>query len=215
MILVIFRWRRMRRVAHETFNVHASERFRPMQEREAALLVANILQEPKRWSYYCKRYDSTSLCYLIRLPIFIIRHSNAASVALTSVFLRPLTDSSTDHIINRMDEISRSLTEASIIGTYLVDVFPIMLYLPEWLARWKREGREHHEAYTAMFERLMSDLRQKLVRNCYHSSYRRSCKPSLQQSGQFEDCLGASSLEAEDRGDLSKKESAWLAGVML
>ncbi|THG97350.1 hypothetical protein EW026_g4630 [Hermanssonia centrifuga] len=47
-----------------------------------------------------------------------------------------------------------------------------------------------------MFERLMSDLRQKL------------------QSGQFEDCLGASSLEAEDRGDLSKKESAWLAGVM-
>ncbi|PSR77911.1 hypothetical protein PHLCEN_2v7653 [Hermanssonia centrifuga] len=95
-----------------------------------------------------------------------------------------------------INEVAKSLSNAGAVGAYLVDIFPVMLYLPEWLAQWKREGRQLHEKYSAMLEGLLLDVRSRM------------------QTGGLKPCLGASLIEAEGRNELSKRESAWLAGVM-
>ncbi|KAE9386851.1 cytochrome P450 [Gymnopus androsaceus JB14] len=66
-----------------------------------------------------------------------------------------------------------------------------MLYLPNWMAKWKREGLEWHRKDTEMFEGFMDKATQ-------------GNKPSL----------AASLLSQQVKHDLSPKETAWLAGTM-
>lgn len=48
-------WRKMRRAAHEGFNVRASTSYQPLQEKESALLVSHMLQDPNGWDDHLKR----------------------------------------------------------------------------------------------------------------------------------------------------------------
>ena len=49
------RWRKLRRAAHEGFNVRACEDYQPLQEKESARLVHHMLEEPKEWDNHLKR----------------------------------------------------------------------------------------------------------------------------------------------------------------
>jgi len=53
--LIRDRWRRLRRAAHEGLNVRVSGNYQPLQENEAAALVANLLQNPDAWDDHLKR----------------------------------------------------------------------------------------------------------------------------------------------------------------
>ncbi len=52
------RWRRLRRIAFGGFTVRASVDYQPMQEREAARLVAHLLRDPMQYDDHFKRYGS-------------------------------------------------------------------------------------------------------------------------------------------------------------
>ncbi|PSR77908.1 hypothetical protein PHLCEN_2v7650 [Hermanssonia centrifuga] len=137
------RWRRLRRIAFGGFTVRASVDYQPMQERESARLVAHLLRDPMQYDDHFKR--------------------NAASTVLTALYDRPLVDSTIDQVARDINEVAKSLSNAGAVGAYLVDIFPAMLYLPEWLARWKREGRQLHEKYSAMLEGFLLDVQNRLV----------------------------------------------------
>lgn len=47
----------MRRAAHEGLNVRAAEKYKLLQEIEAARLVANLLHDPDNWDVHFKRYQ--------------------------------------------------------------------------------------------------------------------------------------------------------------
>ena len=46
----------MRRAGHEGLSIRASEIYQPLQEREAALLVRDLLQVPDAWDEHFRRY---------------------------------------------------------------------------------------------------------------------------------------------------------------
>ena len=52
------------------------------------------------------------------------------------------------------EEANRSVTEAGVPGAFLVDSFPVLKYVPEWVpgAGFKRKAREWKELATAMLE---------------------------------------------------------------
>jgi hypothetical protein len=52
----IYRWRKLRKASHEGLNVRASEAYQPLQEKEAAVLVDNMLKDPNSWDDHLKRY---------------------------------------------------------------------------------------------------------------------------------------------------------------
>ncbi len=48
-------WRKRCRAAHEGFNVRSSTSYQPLQEKESALLVSHMLQDPNGWDDHLKR----------------------------------------------------------------------------------------------------------------------------------------------------------------
>lgn len=53
-----------------------------------------------------------------------------------------------------MQDFVARITTAAAPGAFLVDFFPIMKYLPSWIARWKREGLAWYEEQSRVFEGL-------------------------------------------------------------
>lgn len=133
----------MRRAAHESFNVRASAMYRPLQEKESIWLASHILRNPIHWEEHLKR--------------------SAASTVLAAVYGWLPIDTSADTLVRRINALAERMASASAPGAYLVDIFPSMLYLPDWLAKWKREGRAWFKKDTDMFEGLFDEVEMKLV----------------------------------------------------
>ncbi|TDL16829.1 cytochrome P450 [Rickenella mellea] len=169
-------WRRMRRAAHEGLNIRASETYQPLQEEESAVLVSNLLQEPDEWDDHLKR--------------------SAASTVLSAVYGLPPIASKDDPLVTRINDLMHRLVRAALPGAYLVEIFPIMLYLPSWMAKWKREGLEWHRKDSIMFEGFMDNVQKKV------------------ETGVSPACFASSLVENRKQHNLTKKEYSWLAGTM-
>ena len=48
-------------------------------------------------------------------------------------------------------------------GEYLVELFPWMLRLPKWMAKWHRDADEAHERDTRMFMEFHMDAKHRVV----------------------------------------------------
>jgi hypothetical protein len=64
-----------------------------------------------------------------------------------------------EHIHNHGDVLAR----AALPGAHLVDLIPIMKYLPTWIAPWKRRGQESYSRETALFESFITDIAAEMV----------------------------------------------------
>ena len=62
-----------------------------------------------------------------------------------------------------MQDVVTRILSAGVPGAFLVDFFPIMKYIPSWMARWKREGLAWHEEQSKVFEDLYSNSAAKFV----------------------------------------------------
>lgn len=82
---------------------------------------------------------------------------------LSAIYGYPPIESKDDPIVEKINAISNRLVRAALPGAYLVDTFPAMRHIPEWMAKWKREGMQHHRDDTVMFESFLSDIENKLV----------------------------------------------------
>ena len=68
-----------------------------------------------------------------------------------------------DALVTRINDLMHRLVHAALPGAYLVEIFPVMRFLPTWMAKWKREGLEWHAKDTAMFEGFMDTVRNRVV----------------------------------------------------
>jgi hypothetical protein len=55
------------------------------------------------------------------------------------------------------------LVRATLPGSFLVDIFPVMKHLPESIAPWKKEGMEWHRKDTVMFQEFMDEVKSQVV----------------------------------------------------
>ncbi|KAI0248229.1 cytochrome P450 [Lactifluus subvellereus] len=172
------RWRRMRRAAHEALTKSAVQNCHPIQMKEATILVSSLLAS----SAGCNRDKQFQ-----RL---------AASTVMSIVYDYPTLMSEDGRTIERIDEYVCRLSHAATPGSFFVNIFPWMMYIPERFARWKREGlRQYTEDYK-MFKDLLNGVRVDLANG--------SDRPSF----------SASLLQRPDRNRLSNPEMLFLAGVL-
>lgn len=68
-----------------------------------------------------------------------------------------------DGLVDYINDLMHRLVRACLPGAYLVEIFPSMMYLPEWLARWKRDGYAWHRKDSVMFQSFMEDVAKKKV----------------------------------------------------
>lgn len=94
--------------------------------------------------------------------------SSAASTVLTAVYGVPPIESKDDPLVVRINDLMHRLVRATLPGAYLVEIFPVMQYLPNWMAKWKREGLEWHRKDSVMFQEFMDGARERVVCCSYH-----------------------------------------------
>ncbi|KAF9463397.1 cytochrome P450 [Collybia nuda] len=187
------KWRRMRRAVHEGLNVQAAEKYRPLQEIEASRLVNNLLRDPDNWDDH---FGGKIYSVIMSVRSNNHHHRSAASTVLCSVYGWNPIEPRDDPVVQRINDILHRMARAALPGAYLVEFFPTMIYLPKWMAKWKREGLEWFAKDTKMFGDFLSDVEERASTG--------NCKP----------CLASSILENQNKLKLGDKEAAWVAGMM-
>ena len=86
-----------------------------------------------------------------------------ASNILTAVYGWPRIGPADKAVVTRISKHVEDISGAAIPGRFLVDVFPVLNYLPAWAAKWKRYGLDWHEAESRMFASFTKGVRDRMV----------------------------------------------------
>ncbi|KAI0792988.1 cytochrome P450 [Irpex lacteus] len=170
------RWRRMRRAANNSFNSRAVQKYKSIQTEAAALAMLRIIADPKTWEH--------------QLTTF------AASSIFSSVYGWPALGHGTS-VVKHMNAFIAHLTDAARPGVYLVDFFPVLKYLPSWMARWKREGTAWNRAHWQLAKQWEESVASRIA------------------SGEPQDGLVADLIAGRSRYGLLDEEMTWLPAILI
>ncbi|KAI5926612.1 hypothetical protein F4810DRAFT_707700 [Camillea tinctor] len=137
-------WRRWRRLLHGGFTARRSAEYRPVQARESAVLMRDLLRDPDAFRTHLERY--------------------AASVIVTVTYGRRVEDVRTDEVVRRNGEAMERLTLVNIPGKYAVERYPALKYVPSIFAPWKREVLRQRQKDIELYTELMDEVRARRVR---------------------------------------------------
>lgn len=122
-------WRTQHRIQAEFLNPAISQRYRRLQDVETRQVVYDLLSS-NNFSENFHRLSSSlifSLAYGKRMP------------------------RGDEHEVREIDELMTYLIEKQAPGKWMVDIFPVLNYLPRFLVSWKRLGDEYHHRETTLF----------------------------------------------------------------
>ena len=102
----------MRRAAHESLTKRVVQNYQPIQTKEATILVSSLLAPSanlKQYQHFKRLAASTIMSIVYDYPTIMSEHDQAV-----------------EKIEKYLDRISSALT----VGSYFVDIFPWMNYIP-------------------------------------------------------------------------------------
>ncbi|KIJ57190.1 hypothetical protein M422DRAFT_23283 [Sphaerobolus stellatus SS14] len=116
------KWRRHRRTFHQYFNQHAIKAFQPVQTQCSRELLRRLREEPEEFLDHCR-----NLVGALAMKI------------LYGIKVQPKNDP----YIKLAEDAFDAGSQAANPGTFLVDTFPILKYVPEWMpgAGFKKKAR--------------------------------------------------------------------------
>ncbi|KAF5368854.1 hypothetical protein D9758_002851 [Tetrapyrgos nigripes] len=170
-------WRKMRRASEAALGPRMMTNYHRKQTEESVLLAYGVLNQPISWDFQANRAASSSI--------------------LSTVYDLPSIQSPDHPSIAFMDEFINRNTQAVLPGSYLVNVFPVLDYLPDCMSEWRIRARNDFDRYTRTFQ----DMFQR-IKNRYLSG--------MEQRPSF--CLTL--VENTARHGMSDEENAWLAGTL-
>ncbi|PPQ75950.1 hypothetical protein CVT26_005853 [Gymnopilus dilepis] len=105
-------WRRHRKAFNEHFRPDVLRKYRPIHSREVRALLQRLLTSPEDFMHH-------------------IRHTFAAVIMRISYGIA--VEDSSDPYISRAEEALKGLAVAGIPGSFLVDMIPLLKYVPAWI----------------------------------------------------------------------------------
>ncbi|KAF8884168.1 cytochrome P450 [Infundibulicybe gibba] len=105
-------WRARRRVFHENFHMGVAGQYRPTQAREARKFLQRLLDTPENFMHH-------------------IRHGFAATIMDVAYGIK--VEDTNDPYITTAEEAFEGMAAAGVAGTFLVDLLPILKYVPAWM----------------------------------------------------------------------------------
>jgi hypothetical protein len=103
----------MRRAAHEALTKRAVQNYYPIQTKEATILAWSLVSSPAN----------------VDLPKQF--HRAGASTIMSIVYDYPTLESMNDPAVSYIEDFMLRISNAMKPGSYLVDIFPWMMYIPE------------------------------------------------------------------------------------
>ncbi|KAF8880681.1 cytochrome P450 [Infundibulicybe gibba] len=114
-------WRAHRRMFHEHFHVGAVSRYQPIQARESRRLLQRLLDTPDDFMHH-------------------IRHGFSAAIMDIAYGIK--VKDTNDPYTAIAEEVLAAVAKAGVPGSFLVDLIPILKYVPAWMpgAGFKRKA---------------------------------------------------------------------------
>jgi cytochrome P450 len=123
------KWRSARKFMHVVCKESASQGYQPAQELESSRMLYDLTKKPAEYDQWFERYAS-GLIFRVGFGKVMEAH---------------------DSIGKAIFKIVHNVERVAMPGTYLVDTFPILQYLPRWLAPFKRELQDFHKEELKVF----------------------------------------------------------------
>jgi len=150
---VIDRLKRWRKFVHQQVGGVAANKYRPVQTFESKRLLYDLICDPENYENWVQRFSAG----------FSIR-----------VGFGKAMETGRESFIQTLIEILRELERTASPGAYLVDYLPILMYLPEWLAPFKKEGRKLRERERNFYLELQSDVEDQIQKGTALPSFSRT-----------------------------------------
>ncbi|KIP12381.1 hypothetical protein PHLGIDRAFT_124262 [Phlebiopsis gigantea 11061_1 CR5-6] len=149
------KWREHRRIVHQQFHIGSLAKYHTVLSDESRKLLRRLLQTPERFIEHTKHL--------------------AASVIFKVTFGFE-TQENNDPWIATADEAMKTFDEVGIVGTYLVDLFPFLRYLPEWApgSQFKQDAKRMKGSVVSMFREPMKRIQEDIAKG--------AAKPSIMAS---------------------------------
>ncbi|PVH77019.1 cytochrome P450 [Cadophora sp. DSE1049] len=131
-------WRKVRKFQHQVTMPKAATSYEPLQLQESARLTQDLISDPKNYQRLFQRYASG----------LILRLTYDTRI-----------ETGDEETVRLVYENQTNAERIAAPGQYLVDVLPILLWLPKWLAPFKQEAAAHRKREVALFSGLVEDVK--------------------------------------------------------
>ncbi|KFZ24257.1 hypothetical protein V502_01249 [Pseudogymnoascus sp. VKM F-4520 (FW-2644)] len=169
------RWRRVRKLMHRLTMPASALSYEPAQSLESKRLLFSLLHNPSAYQEIFEQY-SGGLVFRIGYGKSII--------------------TGREEQLQRIIDVNHNLERIASPGAYLVDTFPVLKYLPTFMAPFKREAKRLHIIELGLFNELLNDVRIKV------------------SEGRGQPCFAQTFLTEQTKLQLSDNEGAYALGTL-
>ncbi|KAF2851659.1 cytochrome P450 [Plenodomus tracheiphilus IPT5] len=155
-------WRTVRKFQHQVTMPKAATSYQPLQLRESARLVRDLILEPTKYHTLFQRYASG---LILRLT-YDERIETGEEETVRLVYANQVN-------------VERVATP----GRYLVDVLPILLWVPKWLAPFKQEADAHRKREVKLFSGLVEKVKKNVEAGTAGPSFTRKWLEGKEEYG--------------------------------
>ena len=156
--------------------MHASATsYQPVQIYESERLLYDLIRTPEKYEMLFERY--------------------AAAVVMRLCYGKTV-ETGDEQYVRDILEIVHTVERVASPGAYLVDTFPILMYLPTFLAPFKQEAARLHERELKVFKGLLLEVRDQM------------------RGDKAPRCFARSFLEKQAEYNLSDNEGAYVIGTL-
>jgi cytochrome P450 len=148
-------WRNLRKSSHALLNATSATKYQPIQDYESKQLMTELLDSPRRFYEHNRRYSASVimlLTYGYRLPTW-------------------------EHpLLKKIYSVLDNLTEMTAPGAHVVDSFPSLASLPQWLlGNWRSQAQRFYEhdskIYNDLWQQLKKGVDQGQTADCFCKDY--------------------------------------------
>ncbi|CAO2653856.1 Nn.00g105890.m01.CDS01 [Neocucurbitaria sp. VM-36] len=136
-------WSIRRKLLHQALTPKALRLYKPVQTAEASRLCCQLLQKPADWEKLLERFTSSI--------VFCVAYGHRI-------------DSLNAEVIHQRFKFMHYAASLNVPGKYMVESFPILKYIPDFLAPWKVDIRDHGREEAAANMTLVDVVRSDLAR---------------------------------------------------
>ncbi|RXW22022.1 hypothetical protein EST38_g3854 [Candolleomyces aberdarensis] len=165
-------WRKHRRLAQQSLQATAFKQYRPHLAQATRNLLKRLLDD---------RDDGNLISHFRQL----------AAESIMSVAYGIQIQQENDPYVKLAEDTNQGMIIAAVPGRFLVNIFPIMKYIPAWFpgASFKRKAREWYKMTRAMVEVPYADAKRRIVGIIYFSLLTSGTNLQKIEAGEQEDAL--------------------------
>jgi cytochrome P450 len=131
-------WRSGRKLMHHLTMSTAAAAYEPIQIEESTRMLRDLIAKPNEYDKWLERYSAGLIMRLAFSKMVV-------------------TGEEPD--VRQILEVIHTVERVASPGAYLVDVLPILMYLPKFIAPFKREGERLHQKELSLFRGLQGQVR--------------------------------------------------------